>query len=374
MTIIILDQDTEKLCNYCDRVVVMDKGRIINVGAPEEVFPSLSPSIRSAIRIPQILEFFELLKSKKGLSVSAMPVNLDSAEALWKGMNLGLSFKDNKDFLDKGSQEKEAIVEIQDLTYIYPGNIKALEGIRFDIKKGDFVGIVGQNGSGKTTLVKHLIGLLSATSGKVLISKTDVHDKSVGQLARKVGFVFQNPNHQIFTALVRHELSYGPKNLSVSESEVEVRVNKIAKALGLEDYLEVDPFQLSRGEMQRVAIGSILTMEPEILVLDEPTTGLYTEEVRETLNYIKKLNQIEGLTVLLISHDMRLIAEYCDRVIILSNGNLIANDTVRSVFRNIEVLDQAALRPPQITQFSMLVDRDPKYAILSARELADHIV
>jgi len=367
MTVIILDQDTEKLCEYCDRVAILDAGRIAAVGTPEEIFPALSARLRAAIRVPQVTELFAAMRAG-GAPLERIPVKLEDAVALWQRSGLALAAA-NGNGRGNGSGA-EPVIQIRDLVYCYSAQIRALNGISLEIKRGEFVGLIGQNGSGKTTLVKHLIGLLTPTSGDVIVNGQDTRGLSIGSLARIVGYVFQNPDHQIFTSSVRQELSYGPTNLGIAPEEIEARVTRVATALGLVEHLDTDPYQLSRGERQRVAIGSILTMGPKILVLDEPTTGLYTEETRETLDYIRRLNEQEKLTIIMISHDMRLVSEYCGRVVVLADGDLVADGRIEQVFANQAALARASLYPPQITQFAGRVIPHLDRAVLSPQGLS----
>ena len=366
MTVIILDQDTEKLCEYCDRIAIMDEGRISSIGSPDVVFQNISAHLKSAIRVPQVTEFYQNLKDA-GYDIPPVPVKLKDAIDLWRDMGGGIKLKVHPRKTERTNQDD--IIQIKDLTYSYNGIEKALDKVNLNIHKGDFLALIGQNGSGKTTLVRHLIGLLLPSEGKVIINGKDARNETVGYLARSVGYVFQNPDHQLFTTSVRKELAYGPTNLGIEAGEIEKRVVATAEALGLTEHLEIDPYKLSRGERQRVAIGSILTMGPEILVLDEPTTGLFTEESRETLKYIKNLNKNNLLTVIMISHDMRLVSEYCTRAIVLSNGRVIEDNAIEIVFHDATALHQAALYPPQITQFVSNILPEVDWAVLDSKEL-----
>jgi energy-coupling factor transport system ATP-binding protein len=304
----------------------------------------------------------------RGIWHERAPVKLDSALHLWKQLD-GLRFSLPQPDPQPGRAAAEPVIQVRDLVFSYSDQVMALKGINLEVNRGEFLGLIGQNGSGKTTLVRHLIGLLRPTAGDVIVGGKDTRDLSVGSLSRIVGYVFQNPDHQIFTSSVRKELAYGPTNLGIEPEEVEQIVERVAAALGLEEFLDIDPYQLSRGQRQRVAIGSILTMNPSILVLDEPTTGLYTEEAAETLGYIRTLNEQEQLTVIMISHDMRLVSQYCTRAVVLAEGVVVADDETDRVFHDRVAMRQVSLCPPQITLFAMEADPSLNRAVLSSSEL-----
>ena len=217
--------------------------------------------------------------------------------------------------------------------------------------------ILGQNGSGKTTLVKHFNGILKPTRGEVIVYGMDTRTASIAELAKKVGYVFQNPDHQIFSRTVREEIAFGPKNLKLSEEEIDERVAEAARILKIEEYLDENPFNLSWGLRQRVAIASILSMKPEVLIVDEPTTGQDHKTGREIMEILCKLNK-EGITIIVITHDMKLAAEYAQRAIVMKEGHILLDGNIRDVFSKIEVLKEAYLMPPQITQSSLKLCKD----------------
>lgn len=370
VTIIILDQDTEKLCEYCDRLAVMDAGCLVAVGRPDEVFSEIPINIQHKIRIPQVTELFIAFQEKFGIRLDKIPVNLDEALTIWKNLGFILRIPQGRKVHDPISLDP--IIQVKDLIHVYPGGNQALNNINLNINRGEFVALVGQNGSGKTTLVKHIIHLLSPTNGSLTVLGRDIQGESVCNLARKVGYVFQNPDQQLFNSSVEQELSFGPNNLGFDNERIHNSIQKVANALELAQQLQTDPFQLSRGERERVAVGSILTMGPDVLMLDEPTTGLYWQETRQMLDFIKFLNREEGLTIIMITHNMRLVSEYTDRAIVIADGEILIDDTVESVFLNKQMLEHASLCPPQITQLAMSVQPDLDYAILTTQEFIDN--
>lgn len=242
----------------------------------------------------------------------------------------------------------KVVIEIQSLYYTYPSGVEALRGIDVTVHEKEFVAVMGQNGSGKTTFVKHLNGLLKPSTGRVTVRGKDTSKRRVSELARDVGYVFQNPDHQIFCDTVEAEVSFGPRNLGLQKREISERVDEALHAVGLLEYKGVNPKQLSKGQRQRVAVASVLSMKPSILIVDEPTTGQDYRDGIEMLELIKELNQT-GHTILFITHDMQLIARYADRVIVFHEGKILLNKATREVFSETEILRRTFLAPPSIS-------------------------
>ena len=240
------------------------------------------------------------------------------------------------------------------LGHTYPNGVVAVSGVDVSISQGEIISVVGQNGSGKTTMVKHFNGLLKPTDGNVMVGELDAIEHSVGVLAKQVGYVFQNPNHQIFAASVRDELSFGLKNIGLEEDVIEKKVDQIAEEFYLTEYLELNPYRLGFSLRKTVGMASIIAMQPNVIILDEPTTGqdfLGVKAIRESIHKLKE----EGKTVIVVSHDMPLVAEETDRVLVMCDTELIFDDTPSKLFANNEVLDRTNLKPPQISSFTTSV-------------------
>lgn len=230
--------------------------------------------------------------------------------------------------------------------------VAALKDINLVIPDGQFIGLIGHTGSGKSTLVQHLNGLLSPTSGTIYFNGQDVSDKDFNkkELRSKVGLVFQYPEHQLFEVTVFQDVCFGPKNLGLSQKDVEIRAYNALKLAGVkEEQFYVSPFDLSGGQKRRVAIAGVLAMQPEILILDEPTAGLDPKGRDEILGQIKKLQKETGITVLLVSHSMEDVAEYVDRILVMNKGQLIFDDVPKEVFKHHEELEEMGLAAPQVT-------------------------
>lgn len=245
------------------------------------------------------------------------------------------------------------MISIRNLTYRYDKKAPlVLDHINLEIGKGEFVALVGQNGSGKTTLLKQLNGLLKPSSGSVTINGLDTAAVRTSELARHIGFLFQNPDHQIFCNTVREEIRFGLVNIGCQPELVDERIRNIAGLLGLDRILARNPFTLSRGERQRVALASVLALETDILVLDEPTTGQDYKECMEIMEIVKSLNQ-QGKTIIMVSHDMEVVGDYCKRTIILHQGRVLEDDDTGIVLRKCESLCLSGLEPPQIIQLAL---------------------
>jgi energy-coupling factor transport system ATP-binding protein len=229
--------------------------------------------------------------------------------------------------------------------------LQALKGVNWRVAQGEFAAIVGANGSGKTTLVKHLNGLLRPTSGRVVIAGKDIADRTVASLGREVGYCFQNPDHQIFSSTVRDEVAFGPRNFGLPKEDVVRNVSDAIKTVGLEGREEADPFALTKGERQRVAVASVLAARPPVIVLDEPTTGLDYAEQRRMMDLVTRLNA-EGHTIIIITHSMWVVAEYAPRTVVMADGEIIADGPTREVFSKAAALARANLLPPRLARMT----------------------
>lgn len=251
------------------------------------------------------------------------------------------------------------IIDIKDLNYIYNPNTpfekKALDSINIQINEGDFIGLIGHTGSGKSTLVQHLNGLMKPTSGTIIVDGMDITEKkaSLREVRQKVGLVFQYPEHQLFEETVYKDISFGPKNLGLSDEEVDQRIRDAMDLVGLdfETLKDRSPFELSGGQKRRVAIAGVIAMKPKVLVLDEPTAGLDPAGRDEILDEIKGLFKKEGITIILVSHSMEDVARLVDRILVMHRGKLVMDDTTREIFKRASNLESIGLGIPQITKF-----------------------
>jgi len=252
------------------------------------------------------------------------------------------------------------ILEIQNLTHIYsagtPFEHRALENISFSVERGEFVGIIGHTGSGKSTLMQHLNGLLKPTSGKVLLNGKDIWtDKQTTRQARfHVGLVFQYPEYQLFEETVYQDIAFGPKNMGLSKDDLDARVREAASFVGItEEQLQASPFDLSGGQKRRVAIAGIIAMEPEVLILDEPTAGLDPAGREEILENIQSYRRAKNATIMMVSHSMNDVARLTDRLLVLNGSRLAMDGTPDEIFARAEELTQMGLDIPHVTRLFM---------------------
>ncbi|MGE5577662.1 MAG: energy-coupling factor transporter ATPase [Syntrophothermus sp.] len=250
----------------------------------------------------------------------------------------------------------ESLIRVEGLTHIYQTRqgqeLRAVDGVDLEIEPGEFIAIIGHNGSGKSTLAKHFNALLTPTSGRVLVAGISTSDTGrLWEIRQKVGMVFQNPDNQIVATTVEEDVAFGPENLGVAPAEIRRRVDEALQAVGMEEYVRHAPHLLSGGQKQRVAIAGVLAMRPACIVLDEPTAMLDPVGREEVLHTIKRLNQEEGITVILITHFMEEAVE-AGRVIVMEKGKIVMDGKPKEVFSQVRRLKELHLDVPPITELA----------------------
>jgi len=344
------------------RVLVMNQGRIVLDGSPSFVFSQINELRKIDLGGPITFEIKEKLK-KSGVKLKSTALKMD--ELIDEIVNLKITPQKQMDLDFSGkeidvkvSQSIEPFIEVEDLTYVYnqrlPTEKKALDKINFSIEKGDFIGLIGPTGSGKSTLVQHLNALLQPTEGRVLIDKKDLKHKNVDlkKIRQRIGLVFQFPELQLFEETVFDDIAFGPRNLGLTEEEIKIRVEESMAKLDLdfETFASRSPFSLSGGEQRKVAIAGILALNPEVLILDEPTAGLDFQGVEQIKNLLLKLNR-DGTTIILISHNLDLIAQLSKKILLLDKGKIVCFCEKNEFFESSEILLSAELKSPLILEF-----------------------
>ncbi|MGQ4832720.1 MAG: ABC transporter ATP-binding protein [Candidatus Asgardarchaeia archaeon] len=353
-TMIVVEHEIEQISKYADRLILMDQGKILLDAPVDEFFESLDLITSSGESPPQVTEYFYKLRKKKYYE-GKLPLTLENAVEIAKRtfpkkkINAPELIRDDQFNMEK---DETPVLEAINLTHVYPDGTVAVKNVNLKVYRGDMLAIIGQNGSGKTTLVKHFNGLLTPTSGKVFIEGVDTQSDEVINLFSKVGYVFQNPDHQLFCRTVWEEVTFGPRNMGLPEDEIERRGNEVLKLIGLEKYKDEHPFFLGKGQRQRLAVASVLSMKPEILIVDEPMTGQDWRQAFALMELFKKINEETKTTVIIITHNMRLVAEYTKRVVIMAQGRKLFDGSVREAFMREDILKQAFLKPPMITSFA----------------------
>lgn len=353
-TVIIVEHKLEKIINLVDRIVIMDKGTIAYDGTPLEVLTHYRELRDIGVIVPQINRITSWLNDNKKLALP-QPINIDDAAKALKSIlpqgSASLSAGSARDsFKQFRHFDTDAIISVKDLHFSYVPETEVLHGIDLDIRKGEFLSIVGRNGSGKTTIVKHFNGLHRPTSGKVYVKGQDTYGVPVAELSKSVGYCFQNPDHQIFSSVVYDELAYGPKNLGWDEKRIDKTIKDVTGMIGIKRLLDDNPYNLSLGQRQQIAVAAILCMEPDVLIVDEPTTGQDPVQSRAMMDMMKRLNEEMGKTIVVITHDMSIAAEYSDRIVAMHAGRIIADGTPREVFAQSDILKSSNLEAPQITR------------------------
>lgn len=241
------------------------------------------------------------------------------------------------------------MIEVEEVNFTYPNGVEALKNVSLVIKNGEFIAIMGQNGAGKTTLVKHFNGLLKPSKGTIRVDGVETTKTSVAALARTVGFVFQNPDHQLFSETVEEEIAFALKNFGFEEEAIQKRVTWALNLLGLTQYRKTSPFMLSGGERKRVALASVLAWDPQILILDEPTIGQDYQQKEKLRQFIVQM-QTQRKTVVIVTHDVEFVAECNPRVVLMKEGKIVADGEGKEILTNLEALAQSSIVLPQIAQ------------------------
>lgn len=358
LTILAVEHSSEDIAGRADELIVVNQGRIAWSGSPRDLFRDVRLTQSLGLRPPQVCEFGWRLRGLGLIGESDIPLTLDEAVGLSRRLLEGRRIPSRvpaaprQQGTDAGRPDpaRPLAVAVAGLEHDY-GSHPALRGVDLEIRQAEFVALVGQNGAGKTTLVKHFNNLLRPTRGQVRIEGVDTRSETVGSLSRRVGYVFQNPDHQIFCASVREEVGYGLRNLGLTPEETTQRVDEVLKFVGLEQVAERHPFTLGKGERQRVAVASVLVMRPNILVIDEPTTGQDWTGTERMMRLVRDLHQA-GHTIVMITHDMRIVAEYAERMVVMHRGKVVADGTPSEVFCQGELLRRAYLAPPQIAELA----------------------
>lgn len=266
----------------------------------------------------------------------------------------------------------ENIIETVGLWHRYPNGVEAVRDVTVGIGRGDYIALIGKNGSGKSTLAKHFNGLLRPTSGKVIVGGLDTAGTRSEKLARVVGYVFQNPDYMLFSPTIEDEVTFGPRNLKLHPSEVKKRVEDALQVAGLADVRKESPLFFGKGMRRRITIAAVLAMNPDVMVIDEPTTGMDYRGRESVMALIDRLNEL-GKTIVIITHDMKVVAAHSRRALVMSDGQLILDSPTPGLFGSVDVLERASLKQPQRIQFAQISGLKDGDGIPSLRDLTDKV-
>jgi energy-coupling factor transport system ATP-binding protein len=358
-TLLIVDHEPETAV-YADRVWLMRENQIVSQGTPSEILGNVSLMESCGVKPHPLVELF------RSLDWPGVPLTVETARALIEANHLA---ERRQPLPTRSEAVGSPVLKAEGLGFTYPDHqVEALTSIDLSIEDGQFVAILGQNGSGKTTLAKHFNGLLKPTSGRLFLQGKPVEAYSHRELARIAGYVFQNPDHQIFARTVSEEVGFGLRVLGEPAGRIEHRIAEALENVGLAGYEEKVPFTLTKGERQQVAVASVLATQPRIIILDEPTTGLDYRHQRGMMEMLKRLNQ-SGHTVIIITHSMWVAAEYATRTIVMREGSILLDGPTRSVFREEARLAEASLRPSPLVKLSNWLGTEA----LTVRQLAEEL-
>ena len=328
ITIVVVEHNPEVIQRYADKVLAINNGQTIAYGTTEEVYCQPKLFAENGLYSSDIAR----IGWQSGLNYNGrVPFTVDEMIQACEDKKLSESVED--DPLDKDAEE---IISVKNLEFSYDDGTQALRGVTFAIKKGEFVGLIGQNGAGKSTISKVISGLYKKFGGEAKVMGLNLRDKKVIQkIPCYVGYVFQNPDNQIFMRKVYDEVAYGLKNLKVPQQEIDHRVNEALKSVGLLAKIDEDPMFLGTGEKRRLTVASILAMNPKIMIVDEPTTGQDFRMSEDIMDLLEELNKA-GTTILAITHDMTLVSEHTKRVIVMHSGSVLYDGSTRGFFANGE--------------------------------------
>ena len=338
-TIIIIEHRLEDVLHRSvDRIILMESGEIIADTTPDEILAS--PLLEEyGIREPLYLS--ALKEAGCAIEGDAKPSSLNTLPLAQYQTAVSTWFEASK--ATNVEKQAEPLLAVRTLTYSYDGEKNALEDVSFDVKRGEFVSVLGKNGSGKSTITKLVMGVIEPDQGSMILNGQDLNELTIFERSQKVGVVMQNPNHMISHHMIFDEVAFGLRNRGVEEKQVEAKVLEVLELCGLSKYRHWPIEALSYGQKKRVTIASILALEPELLILDEPTAGQDYRNYTSMLSFIEKLNRELGITVMIISHDMHLVLEYTTRSIVIADSKLIADAPMTEVFSSPALLDQANL-------------------------------
>ncbi len=352
ISLLLVEHDIEDIIDS-DKIMILNDGKIVAFDDSKNILTDIETFESYGIRPLQIPKLFAEIGS------DTLPFTAESAYEISGKFLKSLIDESKYNSLVKKDKNRiygDTIIEIKNLTYSYNKGKDALNNINLNIREGEFVAIIGQNGSGKTTLAKHLNGLLKPTAGKVICFRKDTSKTKITEISKSIGYVFQNPDHQIFANTVKEELMFGPKNLGLSDEQTSNNITEALRAVHLEGYEDCDPFSLTKGERQRVAVASVLTCKPKVLILDEPTTGLDYIQQKSMMELLRSLNFF-GHTIIIITHSLWVVAEYAHRAIVIHNGSIIIDGTVREVFSRQAELESVGMRLPEIVKLSNMLGK-----------------
>jgi energy-coupling factor transport system ATP-binding protein len=354
MTVVMATQDGQAAAQFADRVVILQQGHVVLSSPPATAFSRVTELAEWGIDVPQLARLAERL---------SRPTVFTPEDAVQRWTDLPKPHESRPRAKSHPPTSAQPMIEIHDLCYEYPQEPEAaLHHLSMTVARGEWLAVIGVNGSGKTTLIKHLNGLLRPSQGTVHVAGLDSRAHQIGELARLVSYLPQNPDHSIFCATVKEEIAYGPRQLGLKGEALENCVQEALQDLDLGEYGIYPPAVLGYGLRRQVALASILAMKAPVLALDEPTTGLDRGAIARLMEIVLERHR-KGTTVVMISHDLQLVAQYAQRVVVLQQGHLVAEGPTRDVLSDVELVSSVGLTPLPITSLAKRLDWPQPYPL-----------
>lgn len=374
-TILVVEQNPELIIDLADRILLFDGGRIIKDGTPQEVFSDVETLLRVGAKLPPMVEVFWEL-SRLGTWKDHIPLSVSTAVNLLapKLRSNGSSPTASPSPSGIEATMDEPAVVVKDVEHDFGDGVMALKHIDIRFQRGTTTAIIGQNGSGKSTLAFHLVGIIAPTNptGHLIVDGLDTRSTPLSELIRHINYVFQNPDDQLFQETVADEIDYGLKNIGISEQERKRRLDWVVERFGLQDYIDQSPKSLSRALRTKTAIASVIAMQPAILVVDEPTTGLDRRESLEIMQVLEKLTE-NGTTVIFITHEMDLVSQFARRAMVMHGGEVLIEGPTEQVFNRPDILKQASLSLPDIHRLALELGWDDFSSLRTSQDAAARI-
>lgn len=383
VTVVVMEQKVAMLSEYCDRVMVMDAGKIVFSGTPHEVFAHGEELRRIGCDSPRVTRIYNRLVADGVVSTGSPCLNVSEAEQLIAralgGRETAAAGSAKAAVVSEAAlpassphapaprpkaEGAKPAVSFEDVCFSYPGGGASVQNLELAVYPGELVGVVGQNGAGKTTLTKLLNGLLKPSSGVVTVAGLDTREAPVSRIAAHVSTLFQNPDRQICRDTVLDEVAFGLVLTGTPQEEARERAQRVIERFGLP--AEEAPFSLSRGQRQKIALASVVVMEPEVIVLDEPTSGLDYRECMTVMETVSEMAE-RGSAVIMVCHDMEVVSDFAERLVVMAQGRILGRGPTRQVFGEGDLMREASIAPPQVTELSERLARtiSPAFAGLS---------
>jgi energy-coupling factor transporter ATP-binding protein EcfA2 len=347
ITVILASHAAEQLALHADRIALLSGGQLVAVGPPGEIYAATDVVWQHHLRPPQVSETFQRIREVCPAAAPArIPVTLEAGMSALEAARRAARCTAPALPVPPPPPAGPPLLSVRELAHCYPDGTEALRGVSLDLRRGEYVVLLGQNGAGKSTLVRHFLNLLRPQRGQIQLEGTDIQGLTVSELARRIGYVAQNPDHQIFSNTVAAEVAFALRHLGYPSGEIAARTDQSLEQLGLLSARGAHPLSLPKGDRARVVIAAVLAMQPEVLILDEPTIGQDFRGARYILDLTQRLHG-QGKTILVITHHLYLMPGYAERALVMGRGVLLGDAPLREAYHRADLLEQTYLVPPQ---------------------------